>query len=136
MSHAIIKMAARKWAGNKAMYLALPLAMRSGLTRIVTLLPHVCGQAFPVRAVLASSSCRLFSDEGDARAHRQYQEGAREQDGEARNRARRVSLATGSAVAALGAAYILYNNQFKLKAQGEVRGCGEWVCSGSGSVQM
>ena len=97
-----------------------PLAMRSGLTRIVAVLPAVCRRTVPLRALLATSTCRVFSDDGDARG--QHQEGAREQDGEAKSRVRRLSLATGSAVAALGASYILYNNHFKLKAQGEVRG--------------
>lgn len=94
--------------------------MRSGLTRVVTLVPAVCRRPVSLRAVLVTSSCRCFSDDGDARG--QHQEGAREQDGEAKSRTRRLSLATGSAVAALGASYILYNNHFKLKAQGEVRG--------------
>ena len=52
----------------------------------------------------------------------QQQEGARKQDREARSRARWLCLATGTAVAALGWPYILYNNHFKLKAQEEVRG--------------
>ena len=96
-------------------------AMR--LLRLVALLPSVCGRAvsaIPVRTVLATSSSRYFSDEGDVRGQHQHREGASERDEEARNRARRLSLATGSAVAALGAAYVLYNNQFKLKAQAEV----------------
>ena len=107
-------------------YLTLPLTMaiRSGVTRIVVqaVLPAVCRRAVPLRAVLADASCRCFSYDGDARG--QHQEGAREQDREAKSRTRRLSLATGSAVAALGASYILYNNHFKLKAQGEVRGGG------------
>ena len=97
--------------------------MSSGYIKAVALLPAVCGRSFPARAVLATSRYRFFSDEGVAR--RLDWEGARQRDGEARSRARRLSVATGSAVAALGASYILYNNHFKLKAQGEVRGCGD-----------
>lgn len=92
--------------------------MQSRLTRVVAVLPAVCRRTVSLRAVLAASSCRCFSDDSGARG--QHQEGARQQDGEAKSRARRLSLATGSAVAALGASYILYNNHFKLKAQGEV----------------
>ena len=87
--------------------------MRLGLPRLGALLPALCGRAVPFRAVLASSRCRYFSDEGDVRG--QQREGAR-------SRARRLSLATGAAVAAVGGSYILYNNHFKLKAQEEVRG--------------
>ena len=97
--------------------------MRSRLPRVVTLLPALCGRAVPFRAVLASSRCRYFTEEGDVRG--QQQEDTRDQGSEARSRARRLSLATGAAVAALGGSYILYNNHFKLKAQEEVRGCGD-----------
>ena len=95
-------------------------AMRSRLPRLVAFIPALCGRSVPFRAVLASSRCRYFTDEGNAKG--QQQEGAREADSETRSRARRLSLATGAAVAALGGSYILYNNRFKLKAQEEVRG--------------
>ena len=94
--------------------------MRSRLPRVVAFIPALCGRAVPFRAVLVSSRCRYFTDEGNSKG--QQQEGAREQDSEARSRARRLSLAMGAAVAALGGSYILYNNHFKLKAQEEVRG--------------
>ena len=93
--------------------------MRSRLPRVVTLLPALCGRTVPFRAVLAFSRCRNFTEGGDVKG--QQQEGAREQEREARSRARRLSLATSAAVAALGGSYILYNNHFKLKAQEEVR---------------
>ena len=93
--------------------------MNLASARLVAAFPVVCRRALYLRAVLATSSCRPFSDEVNERG--QHQDSGRGEGGEdAKSRARRMSLATGSAVAALGASYILYHNHFKLKAQEEV----------------
>ena len=98
---------------NSSVLFVRSSAMRSRLPRVVAFIPALCGRAVPFRAVIVSSRCRYFTDEGNAKG---------QQDSETRSRARRLSLATGAAVAALGGSYILYNNHFKLKAQEEVRG--------------
>ena len=101
--------------------------MSLGLARVIAAFPAVCRRVLHLRAVLTTPSYREFSN--GSNGSEQRQEGGEE---DAKNRARRMSLATGSAVAALGASYILYHNHFKLKAQEEVSGGGD--CEGEHSV--
>ena len=94
--------------------------MSLGLAWVVAAFPTACRRALHLRAALTTLSYRRFSNGTNGSGQRQ--EGGEE---DAKSRARRMSLATGSAVAALGASYILYHNHFKLKAQEEVSGGGD-----------